>query len=95
MDDRQILDDYVLWSNREPDMSIDAFLAERKAEDDARRVEEAASQVGIYIFNWGQDGADTIDAIDAMRRISSILIDDRRTIDDRKLTDLERRIRLA
>jgi hypothetical protein len=90
-DDRQILDDYVLWSTtKELDTSIDAFLAERKAEADAQKIAEAISQAGIYLFNWESDDNDVPHADDAylaMKAIQSILIDDRPTVIEGPLTE--------
>lgn len=92
-DDRQILDDYILWSTtKELDTSIDAFLAERKAEADARRVAEAIERLSQ--IDTSVDHHDNKQLIQAWRTITdaqSILIDDRPTVDEGTLT--ERRTR--
>ena len=87
-DERQLLDDYVLWSNtKELDTSIDAFLAERKATADALRIAEAIHQADIYESNWtGLGTINAIDAASALKHIQHILIDDRPTITDLSLT---------
>lgn len=98
MTDRQILDDYVLWSTtRELDTSITAFLDERKAEADALRINEAIAiyDAGPMSYERDKDGEPIgrLDWHEVAEQMRSALIDDRPTIDEGTLT--ERRTVLA